>query len=98
MIHILTGAWYGFFADDLYTIALSNCLAFGYAGLPPLVPVLTALSRMLFGESLTAWHIMPTLAGASTLVFVCLIAKEFGGKGFAVELSQSVGLPERVDL
>ena len=86
-LHILTGAKYGFFADELYTIALSNHPAFGYVDLPPLVPLLAALSRILFGESLTAWHILPALAGAVTLVFVCLITKEFGGKGFAVGLS-----------
>jgi hypothetical protein len=86
-IHILTGAKYGFFADELYTIALSKHLAFGYVDLPPLVPLLAALSRMMFGESLIAWHILPALAGAVTLVFVCLITKEFGGKLLAVGLS-----------
>jgi hypothetical protein len=86
-IHILTGSRYGFFADELYTIALSKHLAFGYVDLPPLVPVLVALSRMLFGESLIALHVIPALAGSFTLAFVCLITKEFGGKPFAVGLS-----------
>lgn len=86
-LHIITGAKYGFFADELYTIALSKHLAFGYVDLPPLVPLLATLSRILFGESLTAWHIIPALAGAVTLVLVCQIAKEFGGKLFAVSLS-----------
>jgi len=78
-IHILTGARYDFFHDELYTIALSKHLAFGYVDLPPLVPLLAVLSRTLFGESLTAWHILPALAGAVTLVCVCLITREFGG-------------------
>jgi hypothetical protein len=86
-LHIITGAKYGFFADELYTIALSKHLSFGYVDLPPLVPLLAAVSRMLFGESLTAMHILPALAGAGTLIFVCLIAKEFGGEVFAVGLS-----------
>jgi hypothetical protein len=86
-IHIFTGAKYGFFADELYTIALSKHLAFGYVDVPPLAPLLTALSRMIFGESLTAWHILPALSGAGTLVFVCLITKEFGGQLLAVCLS-----------
>jgi hypothetical protein len=86
-LHILTGAQYGFFVDELYTIALSKHLAFGYVDLPPLVPLLAVLSRTLFGDSLTAWHILPALAGALTLVFVCLIVKEFGGGPFAVGLS-----------
>jgi 4-amino-4-deoxy-L-arabinose transferase-like glycosyltransferase len=78
---------YGFFGDELYTIALSRHLAFGYVDLPPLVPALVALSRALLGESLFALHIVPALAGALTLVCVCLITKEFGGKAFAVMLS-----------
>jgi hypothetical protein len=32
-------------------------------------------------------HVVPALAGAGTLVFICLITKEFGGKTFAVALS-----------
>jgi hypothetical protein len=86
-IQILTGSQYGFFADELYTIALSKHLAFGYVDLPPLVPLLAAFSGRAFGESLTAWHILPALAGSVTLVFVCLMTKEFGGKLFAVALS-----------
>jgi 4-amino-4-deoxy-L-arabinose transferase-like glycosyltransferase len=73
--------------DELYTNALSRHLAFGYVDLPPLVPALVALSRFLFGESLFAMHIVPALAGSFTLVFACLITKEFGGKTFAVALT-----------
>jgi hypothetical protein len=84
LIHILTGSNYGFFCDELYTIALSKHLAWGYVDLPPLVPALVALNRLLLGESLFAMHIVPALAGAGTLVFVCLITKEMGGRLFAV--------------
>src|SRR5512138_1125684 len=86
-LHLYTAPGYGFFFDELYTLALSRHLAFGYVDLPPLVPALMALSRLLLGESLLAMHIVPALAGAFTLVFACLIAKEFGGKAFAVALT-----------
>ena len=86
-LHMFTAPGYGFFFDELYTVALSRHLAFGYVDLPPLVPALVALSRALLGESLFALHIVPALAGSATLVFVCLITKEFGGKPFAVGLS-----------
>jgi hypothetical protein len=45
LIHMLTASNYGYFCDELYTIALSKHLAFGYVDLPPLVPALVALSR-----------------------------------------------------
>jgi hypothetical protein len=86
-LHLYIAPGYGFFFDELYTNALSRHLAFGYVDLPPLVPALVALSRLLLGESLFAAHIFHALAGAFTLVFVCLIAKEFGGKTFAVALT-----------
>ena len=38
-------------------------------------------------EALAAHVVEPALAGAGTLVFICLMAKEFGGKTFAVALS-----------
>jgi len=83
-IHLYSAPGYVFFGDELYTIALSRHLAFGYVDLPPLVPALVALSRALLGESLFAMRIVPALAGAFTLVFVCLITKAFGGKSFAI--------------
>jgi 4-amino-4-deoxy-L-arabinose transferase-like glycosyltransferase len=86
-LHLYMAPGYGFFFDELYTIALSRHLAFGYVDLPPLVPALVALSRFLLGESLFALHIIPALAGSFTLVFACLITKEFGGKTFAVALT-----------
>jgi 4-amino-4-deoxy-L-arabinose transferase-like glycosyltransferase len=86
-LHMYMAPGYGFFFDELYTNAMSRHLAFGYVDLPPLVPALAALSRFLLGESLFAMHIVPALAGSFTLVFVCLITKEFGGKTFAVALA-----------
>lgn len=86
-LHMYIAPGYGFFFDELYTNALSRHLAFGYVDLPPLVPALVALSRFLLGESLFAMHIIPALAGSFTLVFACLITKEFGGKTFAVALT-----------
>lgn len=86
-IHLYTAPGYTFFIDELYTAALSRHLAFGYVDLPPLVPLLMALSRAVLGESLLAMHIFPALAGAFTLVLICLMVKEFGGRTFAVALA-----------
>jgi hypothetical protein len=86
-LHLFHAPEYGFFGDELYTLAMSRHLAFGYVDLPPLVPALMALSRTLLGDSQFAYRIFPALAGAGTLVFICLITKEFGGKTFAVAIS-----------
>ena len=86
-IHMLTAQNGGYYCDELYTIDLSKHLAFGYVDLQPLVPALIALTRALLGESLLAIHFVPALAGSATLVFVCLITREFGGKLFATAVS-----------
>jgi len=86
-LHMINAPGYGLFFDEMYTAALSRHLALGYVDLPPLVPALMALSRAVLGESLPAMHIVPALAGALTLVFICLIVREFGGRTFAVAIS-----------
>jgi hypothetical protein len=86
-MHLYYAPGYGFFGDELYTVALSRHLAFGYVDLPPLVPALAALSRALLGDSFFAYHIFPALAGTATLVAVCRIVREFGGKAYAVALA-----------
>jgi len=48
IIHLLTASNYGYFVDELYTIALSKHLAFSYVDL--FVPALIALTHALFGE------------------------------------------------
>jgi hypothetical protein len=66
---------------------MSKHLAFGYVDLPPLVPALLAVNRAVLGDSLFALHVLPALAGCATLVFLCLITRELGGRLFAVALS-----------
>jgi hypothetical protein len=86
-LQLINAPGYGPFFDELYTLDLSRHLALGYVDLPPLVPALLALNRALLGDSLLAMHLLPALAGAATLVLVCLMVKEFGGRTFAVALA-----------
>ncbi len=79
----LTGA-YGFFRDELYYIACSDHLAMGYVDQPPFSLFLLKLSRMIFGDSLTAIRIIPTLMHTGIIVIAGLMVKEMGGKVFAI--------------
>ena len=86
LIHVvtnLTGA-YGFFRDELYYIACSDHLAWGYVDQPPFSLFLLKLSRTIFGDSLTAIRFIPSLTHAGTIVLTGLMVKEMGGKLFAV--------------
>ncbi|MFH1334671.1 MAG: glycosyltransferase family 39 protein [Pseudomonadota bacterium] len=78
---------YGYFCDELYYIALSKNIAFGYVDVPPLMPFCLAIVRYLFGESLFAIHILPALLGIVSLVIVQKTVKKMGGTFFAQSLA-----------
>jgi hypothetical protein len=86
LVHLLTIARYGYFRDELYYIACGRHLAFGYVDQPPLSIVLLQLSQSLLGNSLFAIRLLPALAGAATVAITGLIARELGGRGWAVAL------------
>jgi len=81
----LSGA-YGYFRDELYYIACSEHLAWGYVDHPPLSIYILKLSRLVFGESLVAIRIVPALCISATLIFTGLIAREMGAalKGISI--------------
>lgn len=87
LLHLLSMGNYGYNNDELYAIAMSNHLSWGYVDLPPLVPALIALSRLVFGQSLLAMHVIPALTGAVTVILAGLLVREMGGKVFAVSLT-----------
>ena len=87
LIHLLTNSHYGYFRDELYYIACSQHLAFGYVDLPPLSALLLRLSRMFFGDSLFAIRLLPAIAGALNVALTGMIARELGGRAWAIALS-----------
>lgn len=82
----LTGA-YGYFRDELYYIACSKHLAWGYVDQPPLSIFLLALNRAVLGDSLFALRFLPAVCGAVFVYVTGLIAAELGGNRFAQGLA-----------
>ncbi len=78
---------YGYFIDELYYLAASQHLAWGYVDMPPLVPMVTALLRATLGDSLLAVRLLPTLAGALTLGLTWLLTRRLGGSPAACTLA-----------
>jgi Dolichyl-phosphate-mannose-protein mannosyltransferase len=89
LLHFITnlGGAYGFFRDELYYIACSDHLAWGYVDQPPFSLYLLKASRLLLGDSLTAIRFIPAAANVGVLVLTALIIKEMGGKLFAISLA-----------
>ncbi|HKV08660.1 MAG TPA: glycosyltransferase family 39 protein [Thermoanaerobaculia bacterium] len=78
---------YGFFVDELYYLACSEHLAWGFVDMPPLFPAVTALIRGTLGDSLFALRILPAMAGAALVVMTGLMARDLGGRRFAQGIS-----------
>ncbi|MFZ6011399.1 MAG: ArnT family glycosyltransferase [Bacteroidota bacterium] len=89
LLHLLvnlSGA-YGFFRDEFYYIACSEHLAWGYVDQPPFCIYVLKLSRLLLGDSLVAIRFVPAVVTSGTLLLTALMAKELGGKTFAIFLA-----------
>lgn len=87
LFHVYFNNRYGYFRDEFDYIACGNHLAWGYVDQPPLIPFLTHISRALLGDSLRAIRFIPALASSLLVVQTALIARELGGRRFALLLS-----------
>ena len=87
LVHLLTNGRYGYFRDELYYITCARHLAFGYVDQPPLSILLLRLSQMLLGDSLFAIRFLPALAGAAIVALTGIIARELGGRAWAIALA-----------
>jgi 4-amino-4-deoxy-L-arabinose transferase-like glycosyltransferase len=85
LVHLATTGTFGYsyFVDELYYLACSEHLDWGYVDLPPLFPALTAAVRLPFGDSLFAVRLIPTISGAATFLLAGCLARELGGGRFA---------------
>ncbi|MGA8012868.1 MAG: glycosyltransferase family 39 protein [Candidatus Acidiferrales bacterium] len=87
LFHVYFNNRYGYFRDEFDYIACGNHLAWGYVDQPPLIPFLTHVSRAVLGDSLRSIRFIPALASSFLVVQTALIAREFGGRRFALLLS-----------
>jgi hypothetical protein len=87
LAHMMVSSRYGYFVDELYYLACSHHLAWGYVDQPPLIAVITWLERLTLGDSLSALHFLPALAAGLRVVMTGYIARELGAKRFGIALS-----------
>jgi hypothetical protein len=87
VLHCVFNNRYGYFRDEFDYMACGDHLAWGYVDQPPLLPFLAKISRMILGESLRSIRFLPALATSATVVLTAMIARELGGRRFALLLS-----------
>lgn len=80
---------YGFFIDELYYIACSKRLAWGYVDHPPLAPAMLAVSRAILGESIWALRVPVALAGALCVWLTAMLSRRLGAGTFGQVLAGS---------
>ncbi len=78
---------YGYFRDEFDYMSCGDHLAWGYVDQPPLVPLLTRITREVFGDSLRRIRLLPAITAAATVVLTGMITREFGGRRFALVLA-----------
>jgi hypothetical protein len=83
IINILFHGQYGYFRDELYYIACSDHLAWGYVDHPPFSILILAITRFIAGDSLYAIRFPAALAGACTVVLTGLMVRKLGGGKYA---------------
>jgi hypothetical protein len=87
LLQTVTNGRYGYFRDELYFIAASDHLAWGYVDFAPLVALLARVSRLLLGDSLHAIRLLPALAQGGEILLTRFLVRELGGKRFATLLA-----------
>src|SRR5471030_2471498 len=78
---------YGFHRDEFLHLVLADHLDWGYKEVPPFIAVLAKISSTVFGDSVFAARIFPTIFSGLIIWFTGLITVELGGKRFAIALA-----------
>jgi hypothetical protein len=89
LLHLYTNAFagYGYFRDELYYVACSRHLAFGYVDQPPLSSFILFVSLKLFGDSVFALRLLPAIVSGITVFLGGLITRRLGGGPSAIVLA-----------
>ena len=78
---------YDYFRDEFDYMACGNHPAWGYVDQPPMIPFLIHVWRAVGGDSLRSIRFIPALASSLLVVQAAVLAREFGGRRFALLLS-----------
>jgi len=78
---------FGFHRDEFLHLVLADHMAWGYKEVPPFIALLAKISITVFGNSVFASRIFPTICGGLIVWLTGMIVVELGGKRFAIALA-----------
>jgi hypothetical protein len=88
IIQLLAAPGYGLNGDELYYLACSDHLDWGYVDQPPLSILLLRFDRLVLGDSVLSIRFLPAVAGFFTVLLTGLLARRMGAKRFGQLLAQ----------
>jgi hypothetical protein len=86
-VHVYFNDRYGYFRDEFDYMSCGDHLGWGYVDQPPLIPFLVHVCRAVLGDSLRAVRFVPALASSLLVVQAAVLARELGGRAYAVLLT-----------
>lgn len=87
VLNLLAISHFGIHRDEFLHLVLADHLDWGYKEVPPLIALLAKLSSVLFGDSVFAARIFPTIFSGLIIWFTGLMTIELGGRRFAIALA-----------
>lgn len=87
LTHLVTSERYGYAADELYLLACSDRLAWGYLDAPPAAAHFALAVRIVLGSALLAVRLAPALAGGALVILTASLARRLGGDRYAALLA-----------
>jgi len=92
VLYFFAGPNYGYFRDELYFLACGEHPAWGYVDQPPLIGWIAWLLEHTVGTSLWMLRLLPALAGVATIVLAGGLARDLGGRRWAMFLASLAAL------
>ena len=86
LLHLLLPE-YGYHRDEMYYVAIADGFSFSNLDMPPVSPLYLKLFLVAFGHSLKVLHLAASVCGSLVIIFSCLIARELGGRRYAMALT-----------
>jgi len=87
VLYCIAGRNYGYFRDELYYLACGEHPAWGYVDQPPIIGWMAWLLQHTIGTSLYALRLLPALADTASIVLSGLLARQLGGRRWAMFLA-----------
>lgn len=87
LLNLLAISRFGFHRDEFLHLVLADHLAWGYKEVPPFIAILAKITISVFGDSVFAARIFPTIAAGLIVWLTGRITVELGGRRFAITLA-----------